>query len=236
MIPFFRQLRYRLMETGKAGKYLKYALGEIILVVIGILIALQINNWNENKKLLKEEEKLLQALEREIGSNLITLEQTIRYNDTVFSQSSMFLMKGPKNPDFEYEIEDLITILGYNANSIDTSIINEILGTSSRSLISDDIILEQIRALKKMYEKADKTQFYVDTFWNDQVTKYINSSGLGVYWANVEIKEKNLVDVKLDQSFFSLLGIMNGYQFSLLQSRYDLRKELKETLSVLNDD
>jgi len=175
MIKFFRIIRQNLLAQNKFSTYLLYAMGEIILVVIGILIALQINNWNENKKLLKEEEKLLQALEREIGSNLITLEQTIRYNDTVFSQSSMFLMKGPKNPDFEYEIEDLITILGYNANSIDTSIINEILGTSSRSLISDDTILEQIRALKKMYEKADKTQFYVDTFWNDQVTKYINS-------------------------------------------------------------
>ncbi len=39
------------METGKTGKYFKYAIGEIILVVIGILIALQINNWNENRKL-----------------------------------------------------------------------------------------------------------------------------------------------------------------------------------------
>ena len=38
------------MEKNKTGKYLKYAIGEIVLVVIGILIALSINNWNENKK------------------------------------------------------------------------------------------------------------------------------------------------------------------------------------------
>lgn len=50
MIKFFRKIRYNLMETGKTGKYLKYAIGEIILVVIGILIALSINNWNEQKK------------------------------------------------------------------------------------------------------------------------------------------------------------------------------------------
>ena len=50
MINFFRHIRKDLMEKNKTGKYLKYAFGEIILVVIGILIALQINNWNEDRK------------------------------------------------------------------------------------------------------------------------------------------------------------------------------------------
>ena len=52
------------METGKTRKYFKYAIGEIILVVIGILIALQINNWNENRKLNEQRKELI--------SNLIT--------------------------------------------------------------------------------------------------------------------------------------------------------------------
>ena len=51
MIKFFRHIRQNLLVKGKTGKYLKYALGEIILVVLGILIALQIDNWNENNKL-----------------------------------------------------------------------------------------------------------------------------------------------------------------------------------------
>ena len=50
MIKFFRKIRYNLMEQNKTGKYLKYAIGEIILVMIGILLALQINNWNEVRK------------------------------------------------------------------------------------------------------------------------------------------------------------------------------------------
>lgn len=50
MIKFFRNIRQNLLSEGKTGRYLKYAFGEIILVVIGILIALQINNWNENRK------------------------------------------------------------------------------------------------------------------------------------------------------------------------------------------
>jgi hypothetical protein len=49
MIKLFIRIRYDLMEKNKTGKYFKYAIGEIILVVIGILIALQINNWNEKK-------------------------------------------------------------------------------------------------------------------------------------------------------------------------------------------
>jgi hypothetical protein len=51
MIKFFQKTRYDLMEKNKTGKYFKYAIGEIILVVIGILIALQINNANENRKI-----------------------------------------------------------------------------------------------------------------------------------------------------------------------------------------
>ena len=49
MIKFFRKIRKNLLNEGKATKYFKYAIGEIILVVIGILIALRINNWNETK-------------------------------------------------------------------------------------------------------------------------------------------------------------------------------------------
>jgi hypothetical protein len=50
MIKLFRKIRYDLMAKHKTGKYFKYAIGEIILVVIGILIALSINNWNETQK------------------------------------------------------------------------------------------------------------------------------------------------------------------------------------------
>ena len=50
MIKFFRKIRQGLLSEGKTAQYLKYALGEVVLVVIGILIALQINNWNQSNK------------------------------------------------------------------------------------------------------------------------------------------------------------------------------------------
>jgi len=56
MINFFRKKRKKLAEDNKAVKYARYAIGEIVLVVIGILIALQINSWNK-ERLLKIEEK-----------------------------------------------------------------------------------------------------------------------------------------------------------------------------------
>lgn len=59
MIKFFRKIRYTLMETGKTAKYLKYALGEIVLVMIGILLALQVNNWNQERILSKQTDELL---------------------------------------------------------------------------------------------------------------------------------------------------------------------------------
>ena len=59
MIKFFRRIRQQLLSENKFSKYLFYAIGEIILVVIGILIALQINNWNESKKAKEKEHQVL---------------------------------------------------------------------------------------------------------------------------------------------------------------------------------
>ncbi|MFC4723429.1 DUF6090 family protein [Geojedonia litorea] len=76
MIKFFRKIRYNLMETGKTGKYLKYAIGEIVLVVIGILIALSINNWNEQLKIQDTEISTLKELNSALEiskQNLISL-------------------------------------------------------------------------------------------------------------------------------------------------------------------
>ncbi|MEM8998977.1 MAG: DUF6090 family protein [Bacteroidota bacterium] len=70
MIKFFRKIRQKLLSENKFSKYLIYAVGEIILVVIGILIALQINNWNEQKKERQKETKLLNQLVLDLKYNL----------------------------------------------------------------------------------------------------------------------------------------------------------------------
>ena len=67
MIKFFRHVRQSLVMENKTGKYFKYAIGEIILVVIGILIALQINNWNEHEKNRRTEIIFLNGILNDIG-------------------------------------------------------------------------------------------------------------------------------------------------------------------------
>ena len=58
MINFFRKIRENMVKENRVSKYILYAIGEIVLVVIGILIALSINNWNEQKKNRRENKKL----------------------------------------------------------------------------------------------------------------------------------------------------------------------------------
>ena len=71
MLRFFRQIRQRLLTDNKISKYLLYAVGEILLVVIGILIALQIDNWNEERKNKLKEENYLLQLKDEFEANLM---------------------------------------------------------------------------------------------------------------------------------------------------------------------
>jgi len=77
MLTFFRRIRKGLLGTGTTGKYLLYAIGEIALVVIGILIALQINNWNEWRKDRVMESLLLQDIAENLESNLVQLDNSI---------------------------------------------------------------------------------------------------------------------------------------------------------------
>ena len=78
MIKFFRNIRKNLLTEGKTTKYFKYAVGEIILVVIGILIALQINNWNENKRYKKEIRTKIQAVLLDMRQNDLQIKAILK--------------------------------------------------------------------------------------------------------------------------------------------------------------
>jgi hypothetical protein len=101
------------METGKTIKYFKYAIGEIILVVIGILIALQINTWNENRKEKQEEVSILQNLNDEFSENkkmyelnIVNTEEAIQIGYTI-----MNLMGKPEELIKKQNIDSLLFIL-----------------------------------------------------------------------------------------------------------------------------
>ena len=75
MINFFRKIRKKLADDNKPLKYMRYAIGEIVLVVIGILIALSINNWNEWWKDREKEQKVLETLADNLERNSVILRE-----------------------------------------------------------------------------------------------------------------------------------------------------------------
>ena len=78
MLGFLRRIRRSLIDQGHLKKYFIYAIGEIILVVAGILIALQINNWNEQRKSRTEAQQLLLVLKANSESNIRSLEALMK--------------------------------------------------------------------------------------------------------------------------------------------------------------
>ena len=96
MLPFFRKIRYKLAKDNQFLKYSRYAIGEIVLVVVGILIALQINNWNEEMKLQEMELILLKNLLKELKGDLESFEGIKKWSDGA-SRSSTTLVDALKN-------------------------------------------------------------------------------------------------------------------------------------------
>lgn len=94
MFRFFSKIRYKLAAENKVAKYLRYAIGEILLVVIGILIALQINNWNETRKQHIKDLDFLKSLKNEILTDTIFLtskkQEFIDINNRIKTTLALF--------------------------------------------------------------------------------------------------------------------------------------------------
>jgi hypothetical protein len=96
------------MEKNKTGKYLKYAIGEIILVVIGILIALSINNWNEFQKGKKWERQFLEELTLELKSNQQQLTQVQDVQSLrMWCSDKILKLRATLDPSIKYKIDSL---------------------------------------------------------------------------------------------------------------------------------
>jgi Family of unknown function (DUF6090) len=110
MIKFFRKIRYDQMTqnqtAGKTGKYLKYAISEIILVVIGILIALSLNNWNENRRLRSQELEILSEVKANLEATLINFKEDTLYNTGTIKELNKiegYVIKDlPYNKELDY--------------------------------------------------------------------------------------------------------------------------------------
>jgi len=140
MLHFFRKIRRDLIENSKFYKYLKYASGEIVLVVLGILIALGINNWNENRKNRMLEMKLLNDVSRNLLVDTLNLNSIIEHYDYVIKQAQSIKSKMEKNIPYDNSMEESFAIISVSyAYESDYSIFETIKSTSLGIIKNDSI-------------------------------------------------------------------------------------------------
>ena len=141
MIKFFRKIRYDLMEKNKTRKYFKYAIGEIILVVIGILIALSINNWSENRVARNNEKLLLKELNTEFKRNKIQFDSARYYHKRALNSTENIMSKFPidaKTIDLDSLGLDSFYMRWYYTFNPSEGVINALSSSSSYNLISNN--------------------------------------------------------------------------------------------------
>lgn len=143
MIKFFRKIRQRLLAEGKTTLYLKYAVGEIVLVVIGILIALQVNDWNEQRKLGKTNELLKQKLIGELELNV----ERLFVLDT-------FLFRNEKQTGLKYLIMNADTAIQFVQDGLDTAEIKWLLHSNyfvASSFNLHSSVFEEMKNTGRLY-------------------------------------------------------------------------------------
>ncbi len=145
MIKFFRTIRQKLISEGDIGKYLKYALGEIMLIVLGILIALSINNWNDKRKNnLTESEyycKLLADFELD-KKNIAKLYKESEHKIEVGKKTLLELQALQK--DKPYFINNYIQTYRTNAFVPSRATITDILSTGKLNLLNNDSLKNKL--------------------------------------------------------------------------------------------
>ncbi len=212
MIKFFRKIRQNMIKENRASKYLLYAIGEIILVVIGILIALQINTWNQKRLEREQEVKILSSLKKEYIDNLSQL------NDKVFIRKKIIysanqLIEIIDNENLETQsIDSIETHIGtttifptFNAIS---GVTNDILNSGKLHLIEDNEL------------RISLSNWSGDV---DQVTE-METALLNYYFNSYQ---PFLVEnIQLRNSFNAMLSLAN------LTEKFNLNKSVENVKSI----
>lgn len=173
MIKFFRRIRQHLLTENKFSKYILYAIGEIVLVVIGILIALQINNWNEGRKDQAEAIKILKKLQSEFEINKTELDASRHFHEQQYMATVR--IEELFNPNHNIPTDTITNLL--KQAFIDWkfeprhSITTSAMASGKIALINNDSLIDNLNtwifAINKYHElyaglKKDKDKFWVD--------------------------------------------------------------------------
>tara|TARA_R110002051_G_C8580745_1_gene477209 strand:+ start:74 stop:820 length:747 start_codon:yes stop_codon:yes gene_type:complete len=237
MIKFFRKIRQNLLLEGKIGKYLKYAIGEIILVVLGILIALQLNNLNDERKTenlrqvyykqllqdFKNDKAYIEKTSLSIDSNMVK----IRAFKEIYNQPNLPLVK-------------IITEIGnldWQLRSVQfkSNTINTLQNTGDIKLIPPTI-REQLIRLDKYKEEIEKASEYNDNEAGKAGSTAGNRFGSAEFaFKNIQNQPKLLEYVYEEKNLIELLIRLERSQYLKAESEKLSLKRFKKILSDMDE-
>ena len=238
MIKFFRKIRQQLLTENKFSKYLIYAIGEIILVVIGILIALQINTWNNNKIERKLETNILKEILVNLKNDVNNLNSKMEINENFIKNNKIILEhlknKTPLTDSLRYYYSSLFG----RGNFQPITVAYENLKSHGIDIIQNDslrIAISELYDFKYFYFtkdlQADFTPIHEATI--NLLFKNITSSKPYVSAEPVNLMElqKNVqFDEGLKQFVFFLSWINRNYRIGVKQIE-KVQGQIKKELS-----
>tara|TARA_R110002051_G_C8579655_1_gene477043 strand:- start:53 stop:796 length:744 start_codon:yes stop_codon:yes gene_type:complete len=244
MIKFFRKIRQNLLMENKTGKYFKYAIGEIILVVIGILIALQINNWNENQKLEKTTEDYYTQLLDDLNNDIISTQSIIKefsnqqkeYNNYISSYDKKGL-----TPIKAYEQVSKLALI-YSPITFNTNTIESLQNSGDIGLIPSHIRnkLMNLRRLQNITIKRFEDTSNGSQDITQKLSALLGSTTLPKRLVNQpKMKEFLNIDGNLKELILVYEGIHRWKSVSQLESisrLEDMQKEIYNIIELINKE
>ncbi len=237
MIKFFRHIRKSLLNEGKTSKYFKYAIGEIVLVVIGILIALQINNWNEQRKENQFERKVLKEILSDTEEDIIETNNGIKSLKEAQISSKMVLVAFYKNlkykdsMDIHFAKALAFWSLSPNSTAFETA------KTEGLNLIKNDSIRHRIAKVNTFVFDYVKV---LENRWQDYDINIVQPHCLSLfdYYNTQRMKPTNYENLKEDMIYQGILKSLTAKRTrytEILEIRHKLlitlNKELKDELN-----
>ncbi len=242
MIKFFRRIRKSLLAENRFSKYLIYAIGEIVLVVIGILIALQVNNLNENRKQDRRVKAFLTKLKEQVDKNKETTKDYIAENQE-FVAASMRLMsligkEQNKNIDAELDTLLLYNTLDFYLN-LDLIVLEEARNNGDLAAIKSDSLRQSLYTFIKLYdqylerEKVTNEDLsinlkpYMNKHYNmrNLINRYGNAYGILDFKASPLYKDDN-TSILNDQEFENMIVTRILFNQDMVMGTEELHESL----------
>ncbi len=180
MNTLFRKIRYVHIKNYQMGKYFKYAIGEIILVVIGILIALQVNNWNEKRAAKNQAKTYLKSLDAEIHQNILVFENMGKRIKRLADISHYY---HTKLFDSSTEVQDSVInnfiikinpILAFNPSQ---TVLKDFLVSGYLKDIKNDKLKNNILFLESRYASYNNILQEINDQYNNHIQPYLMQHG-----------------------------------------------------------